>query len=146
MRPRNDPATTAHAGCEIVQTADYHNLRHCTATRADGSPCRAWALWDHPGQVCATHGGRHHAGPRTPADRSRPRTKPPACNCPAYGWPHRPAGGLCRWPLPPVARSATRPGTHRSKWDRPRKGQQHRRPRPAGLAFQDITTNTEAPT
>ncbi len=126
-----------------MQTDDYHILRKCTAARADGRPCCGWAMWDHPGQVCASHGGRHHAGPRTKGQVG-PRSKPPACNCPAYGWPHRPAGGLCRWPLSPVARSATRPGTHRSAWARPRKGQ-HRRPRPAGLAFQDITTNTRPP-
>ncbi|HEY7087918.1 MAG TPA: hypothetical protein VH518_07490 [Tepidisphaeraceae bacterium] len=26
----------------------------------------------------------------------------PKCKCPAYPWPHRPGGGLCRWPDPPL--------------------------------------------
>ena len=112
-----------------MRTSDYENLRRCTAARADGTPCRAWALWDSPGQVCVCHAGRHHAGPRTPP-KAGPRSNPPPCTCSAYGWPHRPASGLCRWPLPPAVRSTTRPGTHRSTWNRPRKGQQfqkHRR-------------------
>src|SRR5436190_19333429 len=26
------------------------------------------------------------------------------CRCEAYPWPHRPGGGLCRWPEPPLQR------------------------------------------
>ena len=26
------------------------------------------------------------------------------CRCEAYPWPHRPGGGLCRWPEPPLER------------------------------------------
>jgi hypothetical protein len=26
----------------------------------------------------------------------------PKCRCRAYPWPHRPGGGLCRWPDPPL--------------------------------------------
>ncbi|MCC7350042.1 MAG: hypothetical protein IT446_05680 [Phycisphaerales bacterium] len=26
----------------------------------------------------------------------------PKCRCHAYPWPHRPGGGLCRWPDPPT--------------------------------------------
>jgi hypothetical protein len=26
----------------------------------------------------------------------------PKCQCAAYPWPHRPSGGLCRWPDPPL--------------------------------------------
>src|SRR5687768_10882057 len=26
------------------------------------------------------------------------------CRCEAYPWPHRPGGGLCLWPDPPLAR------------------------------------------
>src|SRR5687768_11662348 len=26
------------------------------------------------------------------------------CRCEAYPWPHRPGGGLCRWPDPPLER------------------------------------------
>lgn len=31
------------------------------------------------------------------SDKNRPK-----CRCAAYPWPHRPGGGLCRWPDPPV--------------------------------------------
>jgi hypothetical protein len=31
--------------------------RRCTATRADGSPCRAWAVQGSDPPRCATHGG-----------------------------------------------------------------------------------------
>ena len=33
------------------------------------------------------------------------------CRCEAYPWPHRPAGGLCRWPDPPVERWQRKPGS-----------------------------------
>src|SRR5689334_25139742 len=26
------------------------------------------------------------------------------CRCKAYPWPHRPGGGFCRWPDPPLER------------------------------------------
>lgn len=38
----------------------------------------------------------------------------PPCQCSAYGWPHRPGGGVCRWPDPPQFRLTTRAGMHRS--------------------------------
>jgi hypothetical protein len=45
-------------------------------------------------------------------DRKRPK-----CRCEAYPWPHRPAGGLCRYPDPPVERyqrrSTSRPYSKR---------------------------------
>jgi hypothetical protein len=34
---------------------------------------------------------------RKVADKKRAK-----CRCEAYPWPHRPGGGLCRWPDPPV--------------------------------------------
>jgi hypothetical protein len=34
------------------------------------------------------------------------------CTCAAYAWPHRPGGGLCRWPEPPRYRRTTAAGTH----------------------------------
>jgi hypothetical protein len=33
--------------------------------------------------------------------RDKKRSK---CRCPAYPWPHRPNGGLCRWPESPLQR------------------------------------------
>jgi hypothetical protein len=32
-------------------------LRRCTATTLASKPCRAWAVWGHPDQVCSTHAG-----------------------------------------------------------------------------------------
>ena len=34
-------------------------------------------------------------------ERDKGRRK---CRCEAYPWPHRPGGGLCRWPDPPLDR------------------------------------------
>jgi hypothetical protein len=75
-------------------------LRRCKATRADGQPCRAWACWDDPDGRCMAHAGRHHTGPMpfrwATSTHQAARVVP--CTCRAYGWPHRPGGGLCRWP------------------------------------------------
>jgi len=35
------------------------------------------------------------------------------CQCQAYPWPHRPGGGLCRWPEPPTQRYERPAWTHR---------------------------------
>ena len=79
-------------------------------TRA-GYQCRAFARWDSPG---ALEGGglcTAHAGKTRGADfrgsgkhhRYECRTVP-KCSCAAYPFPHRPGGGLCRWPDPPRRR------------------------------------------
>lgn len=47
-------------------------------------------------------------------------TKPRVCRCAAYAWPHRAAGGLCRWPDPPRAACPTPAGTNRPKAQRRR--------------------------
>jgi hypothetical protein len=89
-------------------------------------------------QVCGIHAGRHHRGPMGPlADllavdgvawldaiealrNADPFWSPHAphryaqylpCTCAAYAWPHRPGGGLCRWPDPPMRISPTPSGT-----------------------------------
>ena len=38
--------------------------RRCRGTRKDGQPCRAWAVWDDPRQLCMAHAGRHFRGER----------------------------------------------------------------------------------
>jgi hypothetical protein len=45
---------------------------------------------------------------RRAADKKRAK-----CQCAAYPWPHRPGGGLCRWPDPPVECYQRRDWTHR---------------------------------
>ena len=96
--------------------AEAIRRRRCRGVRKDGEACRAWALWGDPRQVCAAHAGhrRRNSGPR-PANfwGTTPRTRPPNCRCAAYAWPHRPGGGLCRWPAPPLFRLAQPPSTHR---------------------------------
>ncbi len=82
----------------MAYTPETRARRRCTATRTDGAPCRAFAAWGDPMQRCGGHGGR-----------SRGR---PVCRCVAYNWPHRPGGGLCRWPDEPTHRLTTAAGTH----------------------------------
>ena len=85
--------------------------RRCLGTKKDGSPCRAWAVWDDPRQLCVQHAGRGHRGPqRNVYKPNRPGRYVP-CRCEAYSFPHRPSAGLCRWPDPPVYRLTTPAGT-----------------------------------
>ncbi len=94
-------------------------LRRCQATRADGEPCRAYAMWGR--DVCVAHSERKKSGPHPwpPAWWVKGHwtyngTRQP-CTCAAYAWPHRPGGGLCDWPDPPRRRSPIRAGT-RAWW------------------------------
>jgi len=105
-----------------TQTAQAR--RRCTATRRDGQPCGGWALWNDPAgrQLCNVHAG-HHRG-LLPLRWSagwgnRPATRYVPCTCEAYAWPHRPGGGLCRWPEEPRYRLTIPAGTHR--WPRLRR-------------------------
>jgi hypothetical protein len=93
--------------------------RSTLPVRTVSEPCRAWAVWGDPGQRCVNHAGRHHTGPLRPSFAPRRRTRYVPCNCQAYAWPHRPGGGLCRWPEPPVYGCTTPPSTHRwPRWRR----------------------------
>ena len=94
-------------------------LRRCRHVYADdhhraGQRCRAYAVWGHVGGLCAAHGGRTRGSTRRAeghTDFYECRTVA-ACDCAAYAWPHRPGGGLCRWPDPPLYRSTIEAGTH----------------------------------
>jgi hypothetical protein len=85
--------------------------RRCLATRKNGSPCRAWAVWNAYEQLCAVHlhPTRRKPHEMTPTIRKeQARRHAPVCDCPAYDWPHRKYNGLCRgsdkplgiWPTP----------------------------------------------
>lgn len=91
--------------------------RRCTGTTKDGSPCRAYALWD--GTLCVVHARPGPRGPQRGPWEPEPRRKSgPVCHCAAYAWPHRPGGGLCCWPDEPEYQLTTPAGTH-SLWRRP---------------------------
>jgi hypothetical protein len=111
-------------------------LRQCHATRKDGQRCQGWAMWPtwdawpqsyatHL-QLCGQHAGRGHHGPqrwRTLWQRLNERTpygNVTPCRCAAYAWPHRPGGGLCRWPDPPARVSSIPAGKRRfgTQWRR----------------------------
>ena len=85
--------------------------RRCLGHTKAGMPCRAWALWGDPRQLCVNHAGRAHTGPRDDKRRSSPSARYVHCRCEAYAWPHRPAGGLCCWPDSPEFRLTTPAGT-----------------------------------
>ncbi len=86
--------------------------RRCQGTTKAGHPCRSYALWG--GTLCVVHA---RPGPQEP-QAWKPACKSAAiCHCAAYAWPHRPGGGLCRWPDEPEYRLTTPAGTH-SLWRR----------------------------
>ena len=102
--------------------------RKCCHVHPDGRRCRAWAMWNEPQQLCNVHAGRHHRGPMPTAQQRKNaalvewhagvelrhrHANVQSCRCAAYAWPHRPGGGLCRWPEPPLYQRTTRSGTHR---------------------------------
>lgn len=101
-----------------MYTPEAAGMRSCTAIRADGLPCRAWAVWRRDEQRCAAHSsyprrtraGCRNSWPYMPPPKTPAHYKP--CHCVAYAWPHRPGSGICRWPLEPLQRLTTRAGTH----------------------------------
>ena len=86
--------------------------RKCKGTTKAGKPCRAWAVWDDPRQLCVNHAGRHHRGKMDGVWKANPRARYPLCSCEAYSFPHRPGGGLCRYPDEPLYKLTTPPSTH----------------------------------
>ena len=70
-------------------------LRRCTATTHAGRPCRAWALWNGPHQLCSTHAGH---SPGSTGSQSGHHANYHPCRCNAYPFAHRPGSGTCTWP------------------------------------------------
>jgi len=68
-------------------------------------------MWGHPEQLCVAHGTDGRGPARPPGERWKPNRTIPLCDCRAYNFPHRPGGGLCRWPDPPLYRLTTPAGT-----------------------------------
>ena len=100
----------------MAYTEKAKALRRCQAVRADGQPCKAWAIWGTYRCSAHTYKTRRTWPPgRGPNDRGRPIP----CTCEAYAWPHKPGGGLCRWPDPPIYRCTTPEHSHdepRIRW------------------------------
>lgn len=93
----------------MAYTEAAADLRRCTDTRRDGTPCQAWAVWDTAPALCIFHGGKPSAD-RTAKHTKRMRRaelRRPVCRCAAYSWPHRPGSGVCRWPEAPQEAHAT---------------------------------------
>jgi hypothetical protein len=87
-------------------------MRRCKFTR-DDRQCKAWACWDDAEQRCSAHAGRGKDNRRPSRYRySGQPTRYTPCRCSAYRWPHRPGGGLCRWPDVPLVSCATSSGSH----------------------------------
>jgi len=76
-------------------------LRRCTAIKKDGTCCKAWAVWGDLRQLCVAHGGRA-LSKKVDGDYPLYHRTVAVCTCAAYQFPHRPGGGLCRWPDPPI--------------------------------------------
>lgn len=105
-------------------------LRRCTATRKDGKPCRAYALWDDLRQLCVQHVGRGHKGAQRVWSETHHRyvqrhmlntdahAKYKPCTCIAYPFPHRPGGGICQYPDEPIFVRVMRQGKRSlsSRW------------------------------
>src|SRR5262245_17115545 len=99
----------------MTYTQKARDLRQCKAIKPDGQRGKVWAAWNDPEQRCSTHAGRT-GGERNFKRFTWPqKTKYPPCRCKAYQWPHRPGGGLCRWPDPPDFVSVIPAGT-RACW------------------------------
>lgn len=108
----NSPPDPAKAEAEADRRAEYEERRRCTATRADGAPCRGWSVWKSPVQLCATHLHPKRRKQSEMTDEIRAehqRRNAPVCHCAAYDWPHREGNGLCcgadgeplaNWPTP----------------------------------------------
>lgn len=101
------PETTA------VLRADRERRRRCVERRADGKPCRAWAMWDSPDQRCSSHTYKTRRRDNEMSDeirREQNRRHAPTCDCPAYAWPHRASAGFCRFPDEPLRSWPTESG------------------------------------
>ena len=102
----------------MAYNARQRALRVCSAKRADGAPCRAFAVWEDPARRCWRHGGKRPLPTLTWREErgySRKRRHAPTCRCGAFAWPHRPGsrgkGGDCRWPDGAAGHCVSRQGS-----------------------------------
>lgn len=83
------------------------DLRRCSASNKDDSPCRAYSRLDS--DLCRIHltgnGKKSHKGIFAILNKKRNNHRKHqhnTCSCQAYSFKHRAGGGLCNWPDPPV--------------------------------------------
>lgn len=88
-----------------MYTETAEKMRRCTANRRDGNPCGNFALWTASDQRCRWHTSDEWAG------KTEAHFTTVTCHCAAYQWPHRPGGGLCKWPDEPAAIHHVEAGT-----------------------------------
>jgi hypothetical protein len=75
-------------------------------------------VWGDAYQVCAPHSMYRRQRYGGYGWRLSTKTRYIPCECVAYAWPHRPGGGICRWPDAPEYQRTTPAGTH--SWPRVR--------------------------
>lgn len=122
------PAAASGAPKKPLTPAPGNSSGVRAPSSSDGTPCplasgvcqsRAavefHASVDRHSTVQTTAAGtKHDKVPTSSAGQQKARSaKPKTCTCKAYAWPHRPGGGLCRWPLAAKKRSNTCEGTNR---------------------------------
>ena len=83
----------------------------CARTREGGRGCGVSV--DRHQTRCAPEDSEVGYRPREGTGKPDTKWRRPTCACPAYRWPHRPGGGLCRWPDQPAEVCETPAGTNR---------------------------------
>jgi hypothetical protein len=96
-----------------MYTTHARALRRCKATKKDGTPCKAYAIWGRTRCTAHTYAKRRRG--KGPLMLDYPTNYEP-CTCSAYNWPHRPGSGICRWPDVPFYVCTTPKSTH--SWPR----------------------------
>lgn len=104
--PRTEPSVDRHP------TDPTARGPRAVAGSVDGDPSVTASPDDTEiGALTRDPSSRHEPTPHATSQGSKQKPKP--CTCAAYRWPHRPGGGLCRWPDPPLTQHPTPAGTNR---------------------------------
>ena len=104
-------------GDALAYSLKARMLRRCCATRADGEPCQAWAIWRHPDGLCAAHAGVT-GGPRRQAD-GRPTSSTtratPSAAARRTTFRTAPVAGGANGPIRPRRRESMRPSASETR-------------------------------
>lgn len=100
---RLEQARAGMKHARVALRAEYERRRRCTQIKADGQPCKAWAVWHLDEQRCIKHLSPSARVAYEAAQQGQPRKTPrPTCACAAYPFPHRPGNALCIAPQKPL--------------------------------------------